>query len=153
MKRKEFAKDNKPKNASSLKVGIVVSSWNGDITKNLLVGAKKVLHEWKVPEKNVRILRVTGSFEIPYGCLKLIARKKLDAIIALGCLIKGETKHDEYIASAVSHGIMRLSLDYKIPIGFGVITASNVAQAKVRSSGSTNKGAEAAIAALEAALL
>lgn len=133
-------------------MGIVVSSWNGDITRNLLAGAEKILHEWHVPEKNIHVLRVAGSFEIPYGCLKLIRRSKPDAIIALGCLIKGETKHDEYIASAVSHGIMRLSLDYKIPIGFGVITANNLAQAKARSRGSTNKGAEAAVAALEMAL-
>ena len=113
---------------------------------------EKILREWRVSEKNTNVLRVAGSFEIPYGCLNLI-QKKPDAIIALGCLIKGETKHDEYIASAVSHGIMRLSLDYKIPIGFGVITANNITQAKARSSGNANKGAEAAIAALEMALL
>ena len=153
MKRKEFAKDYEPKNASNLKVGIVVSSWNGDITENLLAGAKGILRAWQVSEKNIHVLRVAGSFEIPYGCLTLIKKKKPDCLIALGCLIKGETKHDEYIASAVSHALMRLSLDYAVPIGFGIITANDLKQARTRSSADTNKGTEAAIAALDLALL
>ena len=153
MQKKEFAKDYAPRDASKLKVGIVVSQWNSEVTDGLLAGAREILHAWKVREKNISVVHVAGSFEIPYGGLALLKTKKIDCIVALGCLIKGETKHDEYIASAVSHGIMSLSLSSRLPIGFGVITANNFSQAKKRSTGDTNKGKEAAIAALEAALL
>jgi 6,7-dimethyl-8-ribityllumazine synthase len=134
-------------------VGIVVSRFNEDITTGLLKGALATLKEWKVKPANITTIFVPGSFEIPYGCQKLIMNKRPDVVIALGCIIKGETKHDEYIANAVSHGIMRLSLDYKIPVMFGVLTPNNLEQAKARSVGKFNKGREAALAALETALL
>lgn len=153
MRRTEYAKDYEPQDASGLSVGIVVSRWNSDITEGLLEGAREILRAWKVREKNVTIVRVAGSFEVPFGCLKLLKKKKRpDAVIALGCLIKGETKHDEYIASAVALGIMRLSLDHATPIGFGIVTANDLKQAQARSRGVSNKGKEAAVAALEAAL-
>ena len=139
--------------ASRLRVGIVVSEWNADITDGLLRGAEEVLRAWKVREKNIKIIRVTGSFELPYGCLTLLRTKKYDAVVALGCLIKGETKHDEYIAEAVASGIMQLTLEYRVPVAFGVVTANTVEQAEARSRGESNKGKEATIAALKAALL
>jgi 6,7-dimethyl-8-ribityllumazine synthase len=149
MQRKHYEKDVKAKDASHLSVGIVVSRFNEDITKGLLKGALATLAEWKVKKADITILYVPGSFELPFGCQKLMNAKRFDVIIALGCILKGETKHDEYIANAVSYGIMRLSLDYKIPIMFGVLTPNTLEQAKARSSGKFNKGREAVLAALQ----
>ena len=153
MQRTEYAKDYEPRDASRLRVGIVISRWNSEITGSLLEGAEEMLRAWRVDTKHVTIVRVAGSFEIPYGCLTLLKQKKFDAVIALGCIIKGETDHDRYIASAVSQGIMDLSMRYGIPVSFGVITANNVEQARARATGDANKGKEAVVAALEAALL
>lgn len=152
MQRKETLKAN-VKDGSKLKVGIVVSTYYDDITGRMLEGALKTLRAWGVREKNVSIARVPGSFEVTYGCLSLLKRKKLDAVITLGCIIKGETSHDEFIAHAVAQGIVQLTIAYQTPISFGVVTTNNLAQAKVRSTGKNNKGLEAATAALEMALL
>lgn len=142
------------RNASAFKIGIVVAEYYADvITGKLLMGALDVLKKMKVVQKNITVVRVPGCFEIPYGCITLLKRNKFDALITLGCIVKGETDHDRYIASAVSQGIIHLTLAYKVPISFGVVTANNLAQAKVRSTGKNNKGMEAAIAALEMALL
>lgn len=149
MQRGEYEKARETKDASKHKVGIVVSSFNTDITSPMLEGALTVLKEWRVAHDAVSVLRVPGSFEIPYGCQKLIEEKKPDAVIAIGCVIKGDTEHDRYIADATAHGIMRVSLDTKTPISFGVITTNTLDQAVVRSTGETNKGKEAALAALE----
>lgn len=141
------------KDASKLKVGIVVSEYYADITGRLLEGALQTLKQWKVAEKNITVMRVSGSFEVPYGCLTLIKKKKPHAVIALGCVIKGETSHDEHIAHAVAQGIINLEIKYETPISFGVLTTNNLKQAIVRSTGKNNKGIEAAVAALESALL
>lgn len=119
----------------------------------MLNASLETLREWGVTSKNTTIVHVPGSFEIPVACQKVIARVKPHAIVALGCVIQGDTKHDHYISSAVSHGIMRLSLDHKIPISFGVLTTNNLAQAQARSRGKENKGYEAALAVLETALI
>lgn len=154
MQRSHYEKPVTVRNAAHLSVGIVVSAFNGDITENLLTGALTTLRQWGVKEKSIRVIRVPGSFEIPYGCLKLLSgKKKPDAIIALGCVIKGETEHDRYISFTTAQGIMDLTLTYGVPISFGVITPNTLAQAKVRSKGKHNKGMEAAVAALECALL
>jgi 6,7-dimethyl-8-ribityllumazine synthase len=153
MQRKNYNKKIILPDGSKLRIGIVVSEFNKDITENMLTGALSVLDGAKVKKANVNILRVPGSFEIPYGCLKLIKSKKPNAIIALGCIIKGETTHDQYIASAAANGIMDVMLKSKVPIAFGIITTNNLKQAEVRSTGKTNKGREAAITALEMALM
>ncbi len=153
MQRGEYEKERVTKDASKLKVGIVVSAFNEDITEPMLEGAKATLAEWGVKNENVEVVRVPGSFEIPYGCLSLIKKRKPNAIIAIGCVIKGETDHDRYIASAAADGIMSLTLTHNVPISFGVITTNTLEQAKVRSVGTTNKGREAALAALEMALI
>lgn len=146
--------EEKIQNASKLKVGIVVSKYYFDeITGPLLEGAHAVLSEWKVAPKNITVVPVSGSWEIPYGCVALLKKKKVDAIVTLGCIIKGETSHDHHIAAAVTEGLMRLSLERKIPISLGVITANTFEQAKARSSGNNNKGKEAAVAVLESGLL
>jgi 6,7-dimethyl-8-ribityllumazine synthase len=96
---------------------------------------------------------VYGSFDLPFGCMKVIKKYKPNAVIALGCIIKGETDHDRYIASAVSKGIIDLTLSSGVPISFGVLTTNTLEQAKARSRGETNHGEKAAVAALEMALL
>lgn len=151
MQRGHYAKKTVAGDASRLKVGIAVSEFNSDITGSMLTAALETLREWKVPEKSIMIMHVPGSFELPLASARLI-KKKADVVIALGCVIKGETKHDEYIASAVAHGLTDLMLESGIPIGFGVITPNTLAQAKARSRGKANKGIEATVAALRMAL-
>lgn len=152
MQRGEYEKRHEVKDGSALKIGVVVSSFNADITESMLDGALATLKEWGVKTENITVRRVPGSFEIPYGCLQLIQTEKLDAIVAIGCIIKGDTEHDRYIARAVTDGIMRLTLDHQIPISFGVITTNTLAQAQVRSTGETNKGIEATRGVLELVL-
>ena len=153
MQRKHYAKKVLLPDGSRLRIGIVVSDFNSDITAPMLEGALQTLDACKVKKSNIRTVHVPGSFEIPFGCLALIKSRKYDALITLGCIIKGETTHDIYIATATSNGIMNLSLEHKLPIAFGVITTNNLAQAKVRSTGKTNKGVEAAITAITMAKL
>lgn len=153
MQRKEGTKKGAVKDGSKLKIGVVVSTYYDDITGRMLVGALQTLKEWNVSEKNTTIVRVAGSFEITYGVLSLLKRKKYDAIITLGCIIKGETSHDEFIAHAVAQGIVNMMIEYKTPISFGVVTTNDLPQAVVRSTGKNNKGIESALAALEAAIL
>jgi 6,7-dimethyl-8-ribityllumazine synthase len=152
MQRKDHKQKNSSIDGSRLRVGVVVSEYNADITEPMLVGAMETLHACKVRPDRIHILRVPGSFEVPLGCLTLI-KKKCNAVVALGCVIKGETSHDVYIATAVSQGIMDLSLRYGVPIGFGILTPNNLAQAKARATGKTNKGKEAALVAVRMALL
>ncbi|TAJ13354.1 6,7-dimethyl-8-ribityllumazine synthase [Patescibacteria group bacterium] len=152
MQRKHYAKKRVLRDGSSLSFGIAVSKFNTDITSSLLEGALKTLKDAGVKKENIQILEVPGSFELPFACLKL-TKKKPDAILALGCIIKGETSHDVYIAQSVATGLTELSLAVKIPVIFGVLTTNNLKQAKTRSTGETNKGAECAETALEMAYL
>lgn len=150
MKREKLPKKVKIKNASRIKVGIVMSEYYGEIMEPLLAGAMDILKNSGVLPKNISIFRMPGSFEIPYGCLQMIKKKKPDVIIALGCIVKGETDHDKYIATAVSQGIVNLITAHGVPIAFGVMTTNNYQQAVARSlfKSDRNKGREAAIAAL-----
>ncbi len=141
------------KDASKLRIGIVVSDYNPDITSVLLQGALDELRKWGVRDGSIVTIHVPGAFEIPYGCIKLLhMKKRLDAIVTLGCVLKGETKHDEYIANAVAHGIMLITIERRVPISFGVLTPNTLEQARARSTGDGNKGKEAAIAALSLVL-
>lgn len=135
-------------NCNDLRIGIAVSEFNGDITEKLLSGAQKELLRAGVSHKNIIIVRVPGSFELPLSCQKMAKTGRFDALIALGCVIKGETDHYYYIAGEVAAGIMEVMLKYDIPIGFGVLTTDTLAQAKARSTVKENKGAEAARAVL-----
>lgn len=137
---------------SRLRIGIVISRYYEDITGSMLDGALETLESCGVKKNNIHVLPVPGSFEIPFGCLTFLKKKKYDAIITLGCIIKGETDHDRHIASAVFSGITKLSLDYGVPISLGVINANNLAQAKARSTGDGNKGKDAALSAVLMAL-
>ena len=136
-------------NLKKNKIGIVVSEWNKDITSNLLIGAQEKLIEFGIKNENIKISWVPGSFELVYGC-KELSKQNLDAIIAIGCVIKGETDHYDFICEAVSNGIMQLNISYTTPIIFCVLTDHNKNQSLDRSGGKFgNKGAEAAIAALK----
>ena len=131
-------------------VGIVVAQWNQDITSALLDGARQALFDNGVIESNVTIVEVPGAFELPVGARMLLQSGSFDGIICLGCVIKGETKHDEYISNAVAHGIMNLSLTSGKPVIFGLLTPNNHEQALERSGGKHgNKGTEASMTLLQ----
>ena len=144
---------NKIPSAKGLKFGIVVSKWNSQITDKLLDGCIDLLKTKDATDQNIKILHVPGSFELVYGCNSLID-KGYDAIIAIGSVIKGETKHFDFICNATSNGIKDLNLLGKCPIIFCVLTDENIQQSIDRSGGKFgNKGVEAAIAAIEMALI
>jgi 6,7-dimethyl-8-ribityllumazine synthase len=134
--------------------GIVVSRFNPEVTEGLLRGARAALAEAGVDDGDISIVRVPGAFEIPLAALKLAQSKRIDAIIALGCLIKGDTMHFEYIASAASQGIMDVTTSTGVPVAFGVLTTLTDEQAAERATdNANNKGREAALAAIEMATL
>jgi len=140
-------------NLENYKFGIVVSEWNIDITTNLLKGAEDKLIELGVNRKNIIISRVPGSFELVYGS-KELSKKNLDAVIAIGCVIKGETDHYDFICRSVSNGLMQLNISGSTPVIFCVLTDHKKSQSIARSGGDHgNKGAEAAIAAIKMASL
>jgi 6,7-dimethyl-8-ribityllumazine synthase len=124
---------------------IVASEYNSVITDRLIEGARRALKE----QKEVALIRVPGGFEIPLAVKQAASSKKYDGIVALGCVLRGDTPHFEYISRSVSEGLQRVALETGIPIGFGVLTVLTVEQAMDRSGESGNKGFEAATAALE----
>jgi 6,7-dimethyl-8-ribityllumazine synthase len=129
-----------------------VSTFNKHITDGLLHGARGALADAGVNSGDVAVVRVPGAFEIPLAARRLARSGRYDAVVCLGCLIKGDTTHFENIASAVSHGIMAVSADTGIPVTFGVLTTLTEEQAVARAAeGVDNKGREAALAALEMA--
>jgi 6,7-dimethyl-8-ribityllumazine synthase len=133
-----------------LRIGIITAQWNAHITDLLEAGARQCLIDNGILPENIRSERVAGSFELPLAAQWLATETKADAVIALGCLIKGETPHFEYISEAVAHGIMELNLKLNLPVSFGVITVLTEAQALDRAGGKLgNKGAEAAYTALQ----
>jgi len=140
--------------AQGLKFGIVVSRFNEFITSKLLEGALDALIRHGGSEKDIEIVRVPGSFEIPVVAKKMAQSKKFNAIICLGTLIRGATPHFDYIASEVSKGIALVSLETEIPVIFGIITSETIEQAIERAgSKSGNKGWDAAMVAIEMARL
>lgn len=136
---------------SNKKIGIVISKYNEPIIMALLKGAKSALIEKGFDEKNIDVFFVPGAYEIPLAVKKLCnLLNRYDGIVTLGCVIKGETAHFEYICEPLSHTLMNLSVEYSIPIGFGVLTTLNPQQAYERSlEGKDNKGYEAASAVIE----
>ena len=133
---------------------IVVSRFNEEITEGLLRGAREVFSEASVSDEDLTIVRVPGAFEIPIAAQRLAESGDYDAIVCLGCLIKGDTMHFEYIAEAASHGIVQAAAATGIPMAFGVLTTMTEEQAVERSgTGAGNKGREAAAAAMEMATL
>jgi 6,7-dimethyl-8-ribityllumazine synthase len=133
-------------------VGIVVGRFNGDITTRLLDGALEALAEAGVTRERVDVMPVPGAFELPLGAMAFAKTRRYSAVIALGCVIRGDTPHFEYVASEAASGLQLAGLETGIPVAFGVLTCDNRAQAEQRSGGGKgNKGAEAARTALEMA--
>ncbi len=129
---------------------IVVSRYHDNITSKLLDGARSTLHAAGVSESQIIEAWVPGAWEIPLAAKRLIEKDEVVAVITLGCVIRGETTHDQHINNAVSMGLMQLSLEFSKPIAFGVLTVNSLEQAIHRSGGNVgNKGIEAATAALE----
>jgi 6,7-dimethyl-8-ribityllumazine synthase len=126
-------------------VAIVVSEWNNAITDALCKGAEAMLIQAGVKRKNIFISHVPGSYELPLGAQYFAAMNHIDGVIALGCVIQGETRHFDFICEAVAHGIMDVSLNFDKPVAFGVLTTNTEKQAKERAGGKYgNKGTEAA---------
>ncbi len=140
--------------AAGLKIGIVVSRFNEEITRGLLLGAISALDERGANENDVMVVEVPGAFEIPLALDWLASNKYFDVLIALGAVIEGETKHFDYISEAAMRGIQTVSLKYAMPIACGVLTTYTDEQATARSiANEHNKGMEAALAAIEMANL
>jgi 6,7-dimethyl-8-ribityllumazine synthase len=136
--------------ASGMRFAIAVSEWNHEITESLFRGAFETLLSMGCPENNIIRKNVPGSFELPLAAKWLIETTTPDAVICLGCVIQGETRHFEFICQAVSNGIMQLGLQTGVPVVFGILTPENNKQAYDRSGGRHgNKGVEAAHTAVK----
>ncbi|MCI0404329.1 MAG: 6,7-dimethyl-8-ribityllumazine synthase [Acidobacteria bacterium] len=137
-----------------LRLAIVVSRFNSFITERLLSGALDALTRAGADEKKVEVVRVPGSFEIPVAAKTLAESGRYDAVITLGCIIRGETQHFDFISAEVTRGIQLAALETGVPISFGVLTTDTLEQAIDRAGAkSGNKGAEVALAAVEMANL
>ena len=136
--------------AGKMRFGIVVSDWNSEITGKLLDGAVRTLKKHGALSKNIVIKHVPGTFELTLGGQFLAEYDDLDGVICLGCVIRGETPHFDYICQSVTHSITELNLHFDIPFIFGILTTLNIDQARERAGGNYgNKGIEAAITAIK----
>ena len=141
---------NKVPSAENFQFGIVVSEWNTEITDALLQGAVEGLIENGAEQNNIIIKYVPGTFELALGAQFMLENTDVDAVICLGCVIQGETRHFDFICQAAGQGIMNVGLEYNTPVIFGVLTTDNQQQAIDRAGGKHgNKGTEAAITAIK----
>lgn len=135
---------------SSKKVAVVAAKWNSFITDEMLEGAVNALKAKGIDEENLYTMRCPGSFELPLACKYCIDQLNVDAVVAIGAVIRGGTPHFDYVCDAVTRGITDLNITTGIPVAFGVLTTDTVEQATERASlEKGNKGAEAALSALE----
>ena len=151
-KKKNLSDISVPKtNNANFKIGIIVSRWNEQVTGALKEGAMQTLLEAGVARQNILDFDVPGSFELPSAAAMLLdANEDVDAVICLGCIIQGETRHFEFIAQAVANGIAKVGVEYTVPVIFGVLTCNTAEQAADRSGGKHgNKGVEAAASCLQ----
>ena len=133
-----------------MRIGIVVAEWNSEITFALRDGAVQTLSEHGVKDSDVTLCYVPGSFELTTGALMMAKKNIFDAIICIGCVIRGETPHFDYICQGVAMGLTQVSIKYEIPVIFGVLTTNNLEQALDRAGGKHgNKGVEAAVTAIK----
>lgn len=140
--------------AAKYSFGIVQSTYHNQITVALKNACIETLLKHDTPESSIHLLEVPGAYELVYGAKLIAETKKLDAVIILGCVIKGETEHDRYINQAVAQSLMNLNLVFKFPFIFGLLTPNTLQQAKDRAGGKHgNKGTEAAITAIQMANL
>lgn len=149
----EYDKNSIP-NAKNFRFGIVVSEWNESITEGLYKGAIEALLENQVPAQHIIRWNVPGSFELIYGSKKMLQTQNVDAVIAIGCVIQGQTKHFDFVCEGVTQGIKDLNVQTDIPVIFCVLTDNTMQQSIDRSGGiHGNKGTEAAIAAIKMAYI
>lgn len=135
---------------NNYKVGIVAAEWNPSITDALLDGAVSTLENQGVKKENILVVRVPGTFELTTGCDLMLTHQQVDAVIGIGCVIQGETRHFDFICEAVSNGLTNLALKHEKPVIFSVLTTNNMEQAQERAGGKHgNKGTEGAITALK----
>jgi len=149
----DYDKKNIP-SAKEMTFGVVVSDWNKEITHALYEGCYDTLLKHKAETDNIHTIQVPGAFELTAGARMMLTSKSPDAIICLGCVIKGETSHNEYINQAVATGLTQMSIATGKPVIFGLLTPNDLKQAKDRSGGKHgNKGVEAAVTAIRMAEL
>ena len=140
--------------ARNMKFGIVVAEWNNEVTFSMRDAAVKTLKNYGAAKKDIIIKYVPGTFELTLGAQWLAESDVYDAIICIGCVIQGETRHFDFICQSVTQGITQLNMVYSIPVIFGVLTTNDLQQAKDRSGGKHgNKGDEAAVTAIKMAAL
>ena len=140
--------------ASGLRIGIVAARFNDFIVERLLAGAIEVFTKHGASGTDIEVVRVPGAFEMPLAVKKLASSGRYDALVALGCVIRGATPHFDYVAGAASRGIGQAGLAHDIPIGFGLLTVDTIEQAIERAGTKAgNKGADAAMSAIEMATL
>jgi 6,7-dimethyl-8-ribityllumazine synthase len=129
---------------------VIVSRFNNSITRKLADGAQDALIRHGVASEDIDLVWVPGAWELPFGARRLAATERYNAIVALGAVIRGDTPHFDYVCTEASRGLLDASTEYDIPIGFGLLTCDDMAQAEARAGGEHgNKGWDAAIAALE----
>jgi 6,7-dimethyl-8-ribityllumazine synthase len=140
--------------ASGLRFGIAAASFNDFVVDRLLDAAVAALIERGAAAGDILVVRVPGAYELPLAAQRLAEGGRYDALVALGCVIRGETPHFDYVAAEASRGLTEVSLKFGMPVGFGLLTTENVEQAMERAGGKAgNKGVDAALAALELATL
>ena len=137
-------------NAENMRFGIVVSEWNNNITGPLLEGAISTLKKHGAKDKNILVQTVPGSFELTFGSAQMIKSGKVDAVIAIGCVVRGDTPHFDYVCAGTTQGIAQLNAEGDIPVIYGLITTNTMQQAEDRAGGRLgNKGDECAITAIK----
>ena len=137
---------------AGLRIGVAVSRFNEHITSRLLQGALSALRKCGVREESVDVVWTPGAYDLPIAAQSLARSGRYDAIVCLGCVIRGETTHDRYVALGAATGLMQVSLECSLPVMFGVLTTQTMEQAEARSGGTHgNKGEDAALAAIEMA--
>ncbi len=137
-------------NIETFKVAIVVADWNAFITENLLKGCEEILLKEGVKQENIKIVRVPGAFELSYASMQLCKSQKYDAVVAIGCVIRGETSHFDFVCSGVTQGITLCNTQTDTPTIFCLLTDDHKEQSIARSGGSLgNKGIEAGVTALK----
>ncbi len=136
--------------ATDMRFGIVVSEWNENITGALLHGAKETLKRHGASDDNITVYTVPGSFELTYGSARFVHSGEVDAVIALGCVVRGDTPHFDYVCAGTTQGIAALNAQGSIPVIFGLITTDTMQQAEDRAGGiHGNKGDECAVTAIK----
>jgi len=145
-----LAPDGPPADFSGLAVTLLATRWNSDIVDALIAGSRRALTAWGLRPERIRELRVPGAYELPLAASRLFERGACDGIVTLGAIIRGDTPHFDFVAGECSRGLMDVQLRHGRPIGFGVLTVNDAAQAWARAgTGADNKGNEATLAMLE----